>query len=558
VAPAPNAQLAKIADDVWQQMLDREIFYRMKFGLPIEKLPDVTWAGAQEDAAFAAATLKRLDAIDPATLGSEDRITYGILKWQSQLTNDGLPYFWHHSPVTPYATSIFSTDLALSKVVFRSADDTARYLRVIDAYPAYLHSIAGVVRGQAERGIRLPKAEIAIVKATLTGYKQPPESSPFRVDESRLHDVPDHSAFTASVAEAITNKIDPSFQRLLDVFDDAYLAAAPEAVGLSQYPGGLDAYRFDVRASTTLDLTPEEIHRIGLEEVARINVEMQKVRDALGFHGTKAEFHAGLRKDPRFFAHSAEEMAARMTGYLAKVEPHISQYFARTPKAPYDVRRLDPQHEGSQTFGYYQVPTATDPAGHYYFNGSKPEERTLIFAGGLILHELVPGHHFQIARQYENESIPQFRRENLDTAFTEGWGEYAANLGFEMGVYDDPYDRYGRLLMDGMIASRLVVDTGLNAFGWSRERASQFMRENTLMSDTEIATETLRYAADIPGQALAYKLGSKQMLALRQRAKDRLGPKFDIRQFHEWLLGSGSMPLGVLAQHVDREIARVE
>jgi uncharacterized protein (DUF885 family) len=226
------------------------------------------------------------------------------------------------------------------------------------------------------------------------------------------------------------------------------------------------------------------------------------------------------------------------------------------PKASYDVQRLDPHLEGSMTFGFYRPPTATDPIGHYYYNGSKLNERNLLFAAGLMCHELIPGHHFQIARQEENDSLPPFRREAFQTAFVEGWGEYAANLGFEMGVYNDPYDHYGRLLMDSMIASRLVVDTGMNALGWSRERASQFLRENTILSDAEIATETLRYAVDIPAQALAYKIGSKQMLALRRRARERLGPKFDIRQFHEWLIGSGSMPLGVLEQHIDDQVKK--
>ena len=557
-APAPNAELAAIAEEVWKRMLEKDTGLRIKFGLPIESLPEVTHDAAVKDAGFASSILGRLRAIDPAPLNEEDRITYGMLQWQSQLEVDGLPYFWHSFPVTPYATPIRPANLAFASFVFQSAGDTARYLRLIDAYPGFIDSIAGVIRGQAERGIRLPKDEITIVTTMIGGYRREADASPFFVAGSRLAAIPegDRATFVASVRNGITGKINPALGRLLDVFDGAYSAAAPSGVGLAQYPGGAEAYLFAIRANTTLNLTPAEIHRIGLEGVAVINAEMQKVRDQLGFRGTKAEFTATLRTDPRFFAKTPEDEGARLTAYIRSIEPHITQFFARVPKAPYDVQRLDPHLEGSMTFGFYQPPTAIDPVGHYFYNGSKLSERNLLFAAGLMCHELIPGHHFQIARQEENASLPPFRREAFQTAFVEGWGEYAANLGFEMGVYTDPYDHYGRLLMDSMIASRLVVDTGMNALGWSRERASQFLRENTILSDAEIATETLRYAVDIPAQALAYKIGSNQMLALRRGARERLGPKFDIRQFHEWLIGSGSMPLGVLEQHIDNEVKK--
>lgn len=556
--PAPNAELAKITDDAWQRTIADSISLRTKFGLPIESLPDVGYERAKEDAAFASGILSRLRAIEPSTLNDEDRITYGMLRWSATLDADALASFWHRFPVTPYATEIRPVNSAFTSFTFKSPDDAARYLRLLAAYPAFIDGVANVVRGEAERGIRLPKDEITIVKAMLGNFRKEGDASLFFVADDRLAAIPDHAAFVAGVRDAIATKVNPALQRLVDVFDDNYVAQAPSAVGLSQYPGGLDAYRFAVRANTTLNITPEEIHRIGLAEVARINAEMQKVRDQLGFQGTKAEFLAKLKTDPRFFARTPEEEGARLTGYIRKIEPHIPQYFANLPKATYDVQRLDPRLEGSMTFGYYQPPTATDAVGHYYYNGSKLNERNLLFAAGLMCHELIPGHHFQIARQEENTSLPQLRREAFENAFVEGWGEYAANLGFEMGVYDDPYDRYGRLLMDSMIATRLVVDTGMNAFGWSRERASQFMRENTILSDSEIATETLRYSVDIPGQALAYKLGSNQMLALRRRAQERLGPKFDIRQFHEWLIGSGSMPLAVLEQHIDDEVKKLE
>ena len=203
------------------------------------------------------------------------------------------------------------------------------------------------------------------------------------------------------------------------------------------------------------------------------------------------------------------------------------------------------------TYGFYQAPTASDPRGYYYYNGSSLADRSLLSAAALVYHELIPGHHFQRSLQNENPDLPSFRREAAWTAYTEGWGEYASSLAGEMGMYEDPYDRAGRLSMDAFLSARLVVDTGMNALGWSRARAIAYMKENTLESDTQIATETLRYSCDVPGQALAYKMASAKIRDLRARAERALGPSFDIRRFHDVVLGSGPMPMAVLERHVD-------
>ena len=242
--------------------------------------------------------------------------------------------------------------------------------------------------------------------------------------------------------------------------------------------------------------------------------------------------------------------------YVRRIEPKVDAFFLRRPKAPYGVRRLEPQLEPGQTFGYYNPPTKAEPVGIYYFNGSNLGDRSLLNAGALIYHELVPGHHFQINLAYENQLIPPFRRETADTAYTEGWGEYASALAGEMGMYEDPYDLYGRLSMEMFITLRLVVDTGMNALGWPRAKAVELMRENLMETDTQIATESLRYSCDIPGQALAYKMGALEIRRLREKARAALGPRFDIRRFHEAVLGSGSLPMTTLARHVEWFIAQ--
>lgn len=535
-APTDSDLLKHDADEYWQHQLDRNVSVQVRLGLPTNHLPDASYAQAEREATFGESLLRKLEDINIGHLTDDERITYSILRWYAREPVDSLRFFWLRSPVTPYAFSF----AGVNQVFTMKHLDTRERVRLLGEYGRYIDQVAEVVREQERRGYVLPKPELPLVRGMIASFMKPAEQSMFRGGDD-----------AAEVRDAITNTVNPALQRLSDVFSAAYESRAPSDVGLSQYPGGLEAYRFLIHVETSYDQTPEEIHQLGLREVERISRELDEIRKQVGFTGTLAEFRQYLRTDPRFFAKTPEEIGARLTTYLRKIEPQIPNFFAKLPKAPYDVKRLDPALEGAMTFGYYQVPTATDPVGHYMYNGSKPNERNLLFAPALMLHELIPGHHFQFSRQAENTSLPQFRRESHDNAYTEGWGEYAASLGREMGIYDDPYDRAGRLMMDSLLSVRLVVDTGMNALGWSREKAMQYMRENTFQSDTEIATESLRYSVDIPAQALAYKIGSMKMLELRANAQKALAGTFSLKEFHEWIIGSGSMPLSILEQHVN-------
>ncbi len=537
-------ELKSIADEVWSRQLEHDPAARARLGMPVEQMPDPSYEGASADAAFAGGVLERLKRIDPARLSEDDRVTLAILKWRQEMTIEGLQHFWLSSPVTPYNSAARATALVFKQMKLNSDEDVRHYVKLLGGYARYIDALAAVVREQQRRGILLPKAEIPLVRGMFAAMRRDPESSPF-YREAKM---------SAEIRDAIANRINPALDRLLVVFGPEYEAAAPAAVGLSQYPGGAAAYRYLMRLETSLDLSPEEVHRLGVSEVERLEGELDAIRRAVGFKGSREELHRFLKTDARFFESSPEAIRARLARYVAKIEPHIDDYFARKPAASYAVARLDPSLEGAMTFGYYKRPEPDDPRGLYYFNGSKTSERNLLFGLALMAHELVPGHHFQIARQEENKSLHPLRRENFDTAFVEGWGEYSAALGLEMGIYDDPYDRAGRLMMDMMLSSRLVVDTGMNALGWSREQAMQYLRDHSMMSETEIATETLRYSADIPAQALAYKIGSLRMIALRKRAQERLGSRFDIRQFHEWIIAKGSMPLQVLEQYVEEKL----
>jgi uncharacterized protein (DUF885 family) len=381
-----------------------------------------------------------------------------------------------------------------------------------------------------------------------------PEASPLWVAAERLaglkKDGVDVTAFQAELRRLLAAEVNPAQTDLADAFA-ATRPAAPERADIGQYPGGEAAYRALVRYHTTLDVPPEEIHRIGLAAVESLEARMAALRARLGFQGTKAEFHKMIRTDPRFLARTPEEVAARLMAPMRRIEPLLPRYFLRLPAARYGVKRLDPALEGGTlTFGYYEEPSPAEPVGNYRFNGSRLSERPMISAASLIYHELAPGHHFQINLQRESAALPAFRRLTLHTAFTEGWGEYSSGLAGEMGLYSDPYDEYGRLGAEMFFASRLVVDTGMGLLGWPRQKAIDFMLDHCLESPTQITSETLRYAT-WPAQALAYKMGADKIRELRRRAEAALGPRFDIRRFHDAVLANGSMPLTILDEHID-------
>ena len=284
--------------------------------------------------------------------------------------------------------------------------------------------------------------------------------------------------------------------------------------------------------------------------MARIEAEMADIRGGLGY-SSRDDFHRYLLTDPAWTARSETDVQARLEDAIRRIEPRIDSLFRFKPAAGYRAARLDSALEAGMTYGYYQEPIAGHPEGVYYFNGANVSERTLATAPSLIFHELIPGHHFHFASQKENELLHPLRQNLFFNAFNEGWAEYAAALAGEIGMYSDPCEQYGRLLMDAFLTCRLVVDTGMNALGWSLDQARRYMRERTVLSEAEIHSETLRYSTDIPAQSLAYKIGEIKIHELRARVRAQLGGRFDIRDFHDAVLGSGGMPLEVLDWHVN-------
>lgn len=549
--------LRQALDAVWDKTLEESLYLRLQEGLPVETLPEVSHVEALEDAAFARELLDRLEAVEAGELTYPESLDLAILRRQLEAAVEEPRCFWLTFPVTPYTSPLPLVHRVFTEAAFAGAGDLERYLDLLEQYQRLVGQIEAHLRQQEEKGIRLPRPELELVVPMIRGWVQEPEASLFAVVPERLAaaDAEAAAAFQADVAEAVRRRIHPALEGLAAYLDGDYRRQAPETVGLWQYPGGEGCYRSRVRQLTSLDVPPERVHEIGLAEMARIDAQMSELRRSLGFTGTRADFHQALRDDPRFRPDGARAIGDRLRGYVAEIEPRIDELFRLIPQAPYDVARLDPSLEGGMTYGYYRPPTGADPRGLYFYNGSQPDKRSLIWAQALIYHELVPGHHFQIALQQENASLHPLRRQSFPTAFIEGWAEYASSLGEELGLYDDPYDLYGRYAHEMFLAVRLVVDTGMHRFRWSRQRAMETMAEHTLESNVQIATETLRYGVDMPAQALAYKLGAIEIWRLRREAEAALGEAFDLRDFHAAVLGSGAMPLTVLAGHVDHFIA---
>ena len=439
----------------------------------------------------------------------------------------------------------------------KSTADRARYLALLDSYTRVLGQTGAKTRAQASRGIRIPRPAIPGVVATFQGLRAAVGRT-LTPSTSRLDGVPagDTDTFNAAVQQRLDGPILHALDDILAIFDIAYEQAAPAAVGIGQYPGGNERYRRLITDYTGLTISPQAIHDLGEKRVAELELRMQAVRDSLGFKGSREEFHEQLRKDPRFFAKSPAQLEEHYRSYIARIQPVIGQYFSTLPKAPYGVARLALAAEKGMTYGYYDPPSPTDPEGRYYFNGSDLDKRSMLTAEHLMFHELIPGHHLQIALQYENQHVHPVRKFLDYGAFSEGWGEYAASLGEEMGLYSDPYDLYGHLILQSFLTSRLVVDTGMNYFGMPLAEARAYMKAHSLESDVQIASETLRYSTDIYGQALCYRLGFEKFWEVRQRAEQALGPRFDLRQFHAAAVGEGAMPLNVLDQHIDWFIAQ--
>jgi uncharacterized protein (DUF885 family) len=549
-----NAELARVVAGYTAERASGDVFSRLQQGLLVERIPVGSLEEARDEAATARRYLDELAKLDQVRLDAQDQLSLKILRWSLEHRTRAERNWWYEFPVTTYTTFDLTQAFgAAAANPLATPADRQAYLSLLASIADRLDTSRDRLARQAERGIRLP-APAAGPAAEFFRSLQPRFAAFATGIEQRIAplDATARAAFSAEVQQRIDGPLETARTALVAALDEA-ARTGPAAVGLSQYPGGREVYRDLARFHTSLDVHPDDLRDYGEARIRRINGEIEALAQQLRITGGRAGIRAWLQSEKRFIARGPEDVATRYRRAMARITPLLPAYFNRQPRAPWGVRRLDSAAEASMTFGYYAPPSASQPVGEYHFNGSRLDDRPLIFTDPIIYHELLPGHHFQIALQLENGALPPFRRRSGEfgfNAYTEGWAEYAAELADEMGLYDDPYDRLGRLMLDAFLSARLVVDTGLNYHGWSLEEARRYMRENTYQSETEIQTETLRYSTAIPGQALGYKVGHRVLDELRTELRKKQGERFDIKAFHDAVLDGGAMPLGILQSHV--------
>ena len=557
--------LKAVTDEFWQFLLEDSnysIYLRQEQGLEIKRLPQLTLKKAEAAISKVRSLLRKLKEVKPHEISYDEGLTWQILEWEMKNQINFHDYFWLDIPIAIYSSPVPYVNRVFTEFQFQESKHLKQYLDLLGQYPGFIEDIIVHLKQQYQKKIILPKPTLMLPVFYLGSLIKPAEKSAFYVQESRLKALSQNQTeiaeFQKKVSLVITSRLNPGLKKLLSFIQGDYLKQTPEAVGLWQYPRGKDYYRFLVKYNTSLDLTPEEIHRIGLKEIESLRKELDKIRQEVKFKGDVDAFVHYLKTDPRFKPKSAEEMGKRMSQFKEQAEAKLPLFFSKLPKAPCGIKRLDPLLEGSMTWGYYQVPIASDPKGYYFYNGSNLASKNIltVASAALVLHELFPGHHLQVNLQSENEALHPLRRVYGLVPYAEGWAEYASQLGREMNIYQDPYERCGRIFFDLLMSVRLVVDTGMNYLQWPRQKAKELMKKYLLLSDVEIETETLRYSTGIPGQALGYKIGSLKIWELRKKAEKALGPKFDIRKFHHAILGSGTMPLFLLEKHVEHFIEK--
>lgn len=510
--------------------------------------------------------LARLRAIDRSKLSPVNQIAYDVFEWQTLDTLKSLqPDYLALTAVRPIdhfaGFHVFYPGLASGKSAapFKTVEDYENNLKRHRDYVAAIDRAIERFRQGMASGVVQPKLVVQNVIDQLDiQIGQGVERSTFYLPATNFPagiSAADQTRLKTAYAAAIRDQILPAYVRLRDFLKTEYLPVAREGVGLVHMKGGPKLYAYLIENNTTLPMTADEIHNLGLSEVKRIRGEMESIKSRVGFQGTLAQFFEYLRTDPKFRPASREAYLQGFYDIGKRVDTRIREQFSTIPKTPLEIRYYEPYREKTSAGGSYEPgsPDGKRP-GVFYFNAYDLPSRSTVGMETLYLHEGAPGHHFQIALAYENAELPAFMRFGGNTAYAEGWGLYAESLWKELGMETDPYQRFGGLDDEMLRAMRLVVDSGIHAKGWTRDQAIDYMLANSGMSRTEATAEVERYIA-IPGQALAYKVGQLTISRLKTKAQAALGPKFDVRAFHAQVLDTGALPMAVLEKKIDTWIA---
>jgi uncharacterized protein (DUF885 family) len=556
-AATASEQFAELLDDAWQYELQENPLSATECGdhRYDDRLPKVSLADEKRRNEATREFLEQLECIERSELTPDEQVSYDIFRRRQRQSLEAFDFGSHLMPITDrYGFHIEFPELPRN-LQFNSVEDYENYIARLQGFDEYAAGHIELMREGVRRGLTLPSV-------IMQRYREPIESQIVDDPEESLLFAPlkdfsdkireaDQERLRAAAKLAIAESVVPGYQRFLRFMRDEYVPNCRGTIAASALPNGRDFYRHCTRKFTTVDdLTPEEIHAIGKQEVERIRGEMDEIIDRVGFEGDFAAFTEKLRTDPKFYAKTPKELVEYTSGILKRIDGQLPTLFGKLPRMPYGVREVPEFIAPQATFAYYQPPTGDGTrAGFYYLNTYNLPARPLYMLEALSLHEAVPGHHLQIALQQEMADLPEFRKYAGFTAFVEGWALYSERLGRESGFYTDPYSDFGRLTMEVWRACRLVVDTGIHYLGWTREQAIDYMSANSAMPMHDVRAEVDRYIG-WPGQALGYKIGELKIRELRGEAEQALGDQFDIRAFHDTVLASGAVPLDVLETNV--------
>jgi uncharacterized protein (DUF885 family) len=553
----PDALNRLITEEwTWQMRDDPETATNLGERGYDDRLTDRSPAAWEQRREHNRATLKRIQAIDRNKLEKKDRLNYDLFLQQERMLVEG-DRFPHELAAVHQMGGIYSTLGELAQLMPRdTVKDHENYLARMRAYPKAVDDTIALLRRGLESGVTPPRVILRDVGELIANQivDDPAKSPVYTLAFTNFRPtIPpaEQERLQKEALEILRTSVLPATRKLHAFWTTEYEPKTRETIAWTAVPQGKEWYAYMVRRETTTELTPEEIHTIGLSEVKRIRGEMEKIRASTGFSGTLEEFFTFLRSDPRFYYTTREELLVAYRNIAKRIDPELTRVFGRIPRLPYGVIPIPEYSEKTNTTAYYSPGSPeTHRPGYYFVNLYDLKSRPKWEMEALSLHESVPGHHLQIALAQELDQLPAFRRNGGYTAYVEGWGLYAESLGPELGMYTDPYSRFGQLAYEMWRAVRLVVDTGMHAKGWSRQQAIDFFVANSSKPLHDIEVEIDRYLA-WPGQALAYKLGELKIKELRAKSQRALGDGFDVRQFHEAILGEGPLPLSLLETRVD-------
>jgi uncharacterized protein (DUF885 family) len=565
---APADVLRAQLDDDWKYWMTQYPEVATAVGYPGQnaRWTDYSQPAIAARAAYLKSSVQRVTAIDRAGLGAEDQIAYDLYRDLLETAAQGLEFHNDAMPirgVIPHNLRMPMNQLegvqqdvpsVIAQMPAATRADYENIIARLQGVGALVDQTIALMQQGVAEGLVPPRVTFRDVPAQVetqivTDPLQSALLEPFKKWPATIPEA-DRSALIDRASAAYRQTVTPAFRKLHDFLTTTYLPACRETIGVTALPRGDAMYAYNIRWHTTTGRTAAEIHQIGLAEVERIRKEMAGVMSASGFTGTYDEFKQFLRTDPQFFFKDAATLLAAYRDVAKRADPGLAHMFGRLPQTPYGVKAVPDAAAPSQTTAYYSPGSfGTGRPGVMFANTYKLDSRPRWEMEALTMHEAVPGHHLQISLAQERQGLPEFRRNSSYTAFVEGWALYAESLGEEMGFYTDPYSKFGRLTYEMWRAVRLVVDTGLHSMGWTRDQAIEYFRTNAAKADQDIIVEVDRYIV-WPGQALGYKMGELKIRELRTGAERQLGARFDVRQFHDVVLGQGAVPLDLLERQV--------